>query len=227
MLRSIVALAFLAISCSAHAEQYKHIEAALSLDALGSVSAVEFNGPVADKLADALRAKVRQWRFKPVLVDGQPRAATLNLSIKLGFEGDGERMKVRVVRASTGLRPLELKAPKYPRSELKKPRSGNVVMKLLIDLDGSVASATAIHATNPSFSRAAIRAASSYRFEPLLVDGQPARAEIYMPARFYTGGRPLPLPELPELQGSELQGEFGALAAEMGGQLASEVSEAL
>ncbi|MCB1607526.1 MAG: energy transducer TonB [Xanthomonadales bacterium] len=199
----------------------------MSLDELGAVSAIEFREPVAPKLERALRDRISGWRFSPVLVEGEPGPATVNLSITLGFTETGETFQARVIRAATGLKTLSMSVPKYPRSELRAQRGGTVVLKLVVDTDGSVADAIPVYATNAKFSRAAIRAAMHYRFEPLLVDGVPARAEIYIPARFYINGRIPELPEIPELRGSELETGSGALTAELGGQLLTEVQGAL
>jgi len=222
MTRFFCAILFSLFALSAHAEKVKVLNAALSLDSAGKVSEVQFKGQVAPSLESALRTRISSWKFSPVLVQGQPRAATVNLHMNLGFEPNGDRMQVRIISAGTGLGVVKLKAPRYPRRELRRSKNGNVVLRLLVGPDGNVIEAIAIDSTSKLFERAALKAASTYFFEPLLVDGVPARAEIYMPVSFFIAGQQLPLPDLSEVIGVNLDANGGALVAEQGGQLISD-----
>lgn len=224
MSRLICILACFLLVTAAHAEQIKSLSAKLSLDSGGRVSALEFNDPVTSSIEPALRERVFSWAFAPVLVDGEPRAATLNLGITLGFEEHGDKVLVRIVDASTSLRVLKAGPPRYPKRDLRYQTSGIVVLKLLVAEDGRVLEASAVDATNERFEKAALKAAVNWIYEPLLVEGTPARGEIYIPVRFSAGTsrRSLPLPDLSEYIGVTLNAEAGAMVAEQGGQLLTE-----
>ncbi len=126
---------------------------------------------------------------------------------------------MRVVAAGTSLRVLKAAPPKYPKRDLRNQISGSVVLKLVVGEDGHVLEASTVYATNKRFERAALKAAGAWRFDPLLVDGAPARGEIYMPVSFSTVMRRMPLPDLFEHIGVNLNAEAGAMVAEQGGQL--------
>ncbi len=96
------------------------------------------------------------------------------------------------------------------------------MVKLLVGEDGSVLERSAVDATNEQFSRAALKAARDWRFEPLLIDGRPARGEIYLPTSFAVRGQPMPKVDLSELIGLALEADRPALATALGGQLLSE-----
>jgi TonB family protein len=221
MLRIFLALLLLLTTTTAQADRLWRVEAALDLDALGAVLDVRFHDELPAQLDAPLRERIAQWRFSPVLGNGEPAAATVNLYVELLIEEAGEKLRFRIREAGTNLRVVEARPPRYPASELRAGRGGHAVLKLLVGEDGRVLQSSAVDASNEQFSKAALKAARYWRYQPLLIAGKPARGEIYVPTSFAIRGQPMPRIDLSDLIGLTLQADRPALAASAGGQLLS------
>ena len=80
------------------------------------------------------------------------------------------------VKSSTVLngRALSLPKPEYPSSMSIKGRYGAVVVRVLIDIDGTVSRATA-SCGHPDFAKPAVKSALKAKFSPTLSNGQPVK----------------------------------------------------
>ena len=74
-------------------------------------------------------------------------------------------------------------APEYPQVALKAGIEGTVVIKVLIDKDGSIAEATAVRGKE-IFQKAALKAVYQYRFTPARQNDRPVKVYLVMPMRF-------------------------------------------
>ncbi len=73
--------------------------------------------------------------------------------------------------------------PDYPKVALKAGIEGTVILKVLIDKDGSVAQATAVKGKE-IFQKAALNAIYQYRFSPARQNDRPVKVYLVMPIRF-------------------------------------------
>ncbi len=87
---------------------------------------------------------------------------------------------------------LEQQQPSYPR-EAAGGAQGDVVVNVAIDSAGNVTGVTLVHGAAPPLDRAAIEAASHWRFKPALRDGVAVPSRVQLLFHF----EPPPLPSLP------------------------------
>jgi TonB family protein len=93
---------------------------------------------------------------------------------------------------STGVltgRAIKLPRPAYPAAAQAVNAQGAVVVQLLINEDGSVASATAISG-HPLLRQAAEKAAASAAFRPVVIGGKAVKVIGVVTFNFSAGGRP-------------------------------------
>jgi TonB family protein len=65
-------------------------------------------------------------------------------------------------------------SPKYPRNAMRRDVTGFVDVGMTVARDGSVYNITVLNAKpEETFNEAAIEAVEQWRFEPVIVDGQP------------------------------------------------------
>ena len=63
--------------------------------------------------------------------------------------------------------------PEYPGSAKSRGVQGDVVLRAVISLDGSVGSMSPAGSPDPELAQAAINAVRQWRYEPALLNGQP------------------------------------------------------
>jgi len=76
-------------------------------------------------------------------------------------------------------------SPAYPAAELRRGRGGTVVLRVDVSADGRPTSVSvASSSRSRALDRAAMAAVRNWRFEPALVDGQPAAGVVRVPVEF-------------------------------------------
>ena len=74
--------------------------------------------------------------------------------------------------------------PEYPEQARQAALEGEVAVKVLVGIDGSVERVTVLSATDPIFEDAASDAASRCRFTPAKLEGNPTRSQVMIPFKF-------------------------------------------
>jgi protein TonB len=69
--------------------------------------------------------------------------------------------------------PIVRVVPMYPRQAALLGIEGYVIVKFTVTTTGAVRDAVIVESTNAIFNRAAVQAASKFKYKPRLVDGQP------------------------------------------------------
>jgi protein TonB len=69
--------------------------------------------------------------------------------------------------------PIVRVVPMYPRQAALLGIEGYVIVKFTVTTTGSVRDAVIVESTNAIFNRAAVQAASKFKYKPRMVDGQP------------------------------------------------------
>jgi TonB family protein len=169
------------------------VDADVRVAADGAVADYRLNGVLDHALADRVEHEVRQWRFAPVLRDGQPVPARTRLLISLQPAKEWDRWVVADVSSGRpALARRELRMPDYPESGLRAHLSARVVLDVKLAATGKV---EAVHVEQTSLDRPqnpklaaqwaeifdppAVRAAKSWKFlPPESVDGQPVGASF-------------------------------------------------
>src|SRR5690606_41860063 len=76
-------------------------------------------------------------------------------------------------------------SPRYPPAELRRGRGGTVMLRVEVGQDGVPTAVTVAESSRSrALDRAAIEAVRGWRFEPALLDGQPAGGTVRVPIEF-------------------------------------------
>ena len=121
-------------------------------------------------LAGAAMDAVRQWRYEPVVVDGQPVAALASITMK--FELPGSIGISDEVGGASVVRLIDQVRPVYPPEAKASGLQGKVRLRVMVGKDGSVKRVD-IREGESAFATAAETAVKQWRYEPVLLDGQP------------------------------------------------------
>jgi len=69
--------------------------------------------------------------------------------------------------------PVYKEAPKYPQKELLRGVSGAVILEFTVTKEGKTTDIAVLSSTSKGFSFEAIKAVKKFRYEPVVVDGEP------------------------------------------------------
>lgn len=135
--------------------------------------------PKAQKQPDIPKPKVAKMN-KPNPSNMNMKAMPLDLGLDLGGGPaiGGVGSSAATGTADTDLVPIVKVNPQYPRSAAMKGLQGYVRLTVDIQKDGTVTNARVVD-SNPRrvFDRAAVSAASKYRYKPPVIDGKPQVVE--------------------------------------------------
>lgn len=128
-----------------------HVDGQILIDAEGRVENFEVATDIVDPLEAGLLKLVEQWRFNPVLVDGQARRASARMRVVLAAVRVGEDYRISIDNVvfpndeefkpggapnSNFITGRELDKPLYP-VELQMQRvTGTVLLAILVSPDG-------------------------------------------------------------------------------------------
>lgn len=159
-------------------------------------------------LAPAAIEAVKQWEYKPYLLNGEPvdveTKVTLNFTLAgnppaEGVAGDmpggipsgeqggpAEPDRPGVVRVSQGVMAgllVSKVAPDYPADAKQARIQGTVVMRIIVDKEGNVANLQLISG-HPILAPAAIDAVKQWKYRPYLLNGMPVEIETQVTVNF-------------------------------------------
>jgi len=155
-------------------------------------------GPLADGM---YRLEVDARGFAPAIrrfkMDGQ-HALRLEITVDLGNVQEtvvvrgkgtpaGTPAAPRRVRVGGNVTPAKLihqAQPDYPESAKARGVQGDVVLRAVIFLDGSVGSLKPAGSPDPDLAQAAISAVRQWRYEPALLNGQPIETATTITVNF-------------------------------------------
>jgi len=133
-------------------------------------------------------------RFK---VDGQ-RPLRLDITVDLGAVQETVVVRGKGTPAANPARPHRIRVggsvtpakliyqayPEYPESAMTRGVQGDVVLRAVIFLDGSVGSLTPAGSPDPYLAQAAMNAVRQWRYEPALLNGQPVETATTITMNF-------------------------------------------
>jgi TonB family protein len=176
-----------------------HVEGVVILelrtDASGKVKDVMVlrSVPLLDQAAiDA----VRQWVYKPLIVEGKPVEAVFTVTVRFELKG-GEKEEAAeperpgetekgAVRATGEINPPQLikkVEPVYPEEARKAGIEGTVILEAMTDARGNVARVKVLKSI-PELDQAAINALKQWKYEPTFIDGKPTPVVFTVTIRF-------------------------------------------
>jgi len=160
--------------------------------------------------ASASLDAVKHWTYRPFLVDGSPVRFSTKVLVLFRIAGQGrgpvpfpehlvvgafvaaelppsppqDRCKIVVDRSITEVRQINHPFPQYPKAALLAHIQGEVLLDVIIDKRGSVASVHVFHG-HPLFARVAIDAVKQWTYEPYVRNGKPIMVETTVNVLFH------------------------------------------
>ena len=93
------------------------------------------------------------------------------------------------IGASVDISSRNMNPPQYPPSALRAGIQGTVILVVDVDANGNVTNVSVEKSSrNRDLDRAAMQAARRWRFNPSIVNGQPAAGRVRVPVDFNLGG---------------------------------------
>lgn len=124
------------------------------------------------------------------------RAAIVLLAAALALPAPARAQEIKVAGTDVPApRRTKFVAPAYPVEAQMRGLRGIVILELVIDEQGKVATADVVRSVQP-FDEAALSAARQWEYEPTKVDGRPVRVRVTVPITFA-----LKLPEMTRQDG--------------------------
>ena len=162
-------------------------------------------------LVNAAMDAVRQWRYKPYQLNGEPVEApttiTVNFSLSnLGNEkiDDCNRLsgpltaqsvdpaanteEGEVLKPVNGVIPphaIYMPEPEYSKKARKAKLQGTVVLSIIINANGEVHEITVEKSLGLGLDEKAIEAVRQWRFEPAMKDGKPVAVRVHVQTSFH------------------------------------------
>jgi len=155
-------------------------------------------GPLADGM---YRLEVDARGFAPAIrrlkVDGQ-HPLRLDITVDLGDVQETVMVRGKGTPAAAPARPRRVRVggnvtpaklihqthPDYPESAKSRGVQGDVVLRAVISLDGSVGSMSPAGSPDPELAQAAMNAVRQWRYEPALLNGQPIETATTITVNF-------------------------------------------
>ena len=163
-------------------------------------------------LAPAAIDAVKQWKYKPYLLNGEPIEVETRVKVNFTLAGDGvagdnpagsppgeqggnapsnpgsaEHFAVpQRIRVSPGVSSgllITKVPPEYPPDAKEQRIQGVVVLSVIIDTEGSVANVQLI-VGHPLLAPAAIDAVKQWKYKPYLLNGSPLEVETQVQVNF-------------------------------------------
>ena len=182
----------------------------INVDGTGKLDEYLVIGYTMPEFADVVVRAVKQWKFEPAKLRGEPVGATVELDFN--FESQGtlvvsqtsiDNLQARLLQLMAGAyayRPCSLKeldriptpivtvSPIYPRELADKGVKGRVVITFYIDETGAVRMPAGSVDDDSRLISLAIAALRQWRFEPPTRSGRPVLVAAEQTFNFGTGG---------------------------------------
>jgi len=151
-------------------------------------------------LAPAAIDAVRQWKYKPYEVDGEPVEVATNVQVNFTIADNppaDEQSKAEQTTPATATPPRRIRVsqgvssgllehkvpPKYPREAREQNIQGSVNLRVNIDTHGNVYKLEIVSG-DPTLAPSAIDAVRQWKYRPFLLNGEPIEMETQVQVQF-------------------------------------------
>lgn len=178
----------------------------ISVDATGSLKDLLVIGYTKKPFADEAVKSLREWRYEPARIDGEPVAATAEVSFR--FEATGVVVDQTVMESAQSMLcwfernqydyalctlkdldkipvPKNAKGPMYPAAIAGAGIQGEVLVIFYIDEQGNVRMPAIHRADDLRLADYAVQAVSEWHFEPPTRKGVPTLVKASQLFKFY------------------------------------------
>jgi TonB family protein len=138
------------------------------VDNKGTVTkAMVLDQQLPQSLRDSAAEAAKNWNFLPAQREGTAVPATLRIPILIEIPTVS-----KVSELNHPPRVIKKVSPDYPPSESRRGFVGNVMVQVVVGVDGRVRDAQVVQSNNLKFNSYALAAVKKWRFEPGLKNGQ-------------------------------------------------------
>ena len=149
-------------------------------------------------LAPAAIDAVKQWRYRPYLLNGEPVEMETQIQVNFTLSGDSPpaqgstavssgRDSSEVYHIGGGVSApaiISKVEPSFTEEARRAKKSGTCVLKLIVDATGHPQSIQVVRPLGFGLDQKAIEAVQQWRFQPGLKDGKPVSVEIGLEVEF-------------------------------------------
>jgi TonB family protein len=175
-----------------------HVQGAVVLDGIiskdGIVKALQvISGPVELRVS-AIDA-VRQWRFEPYLLNGQPTEVETTITVNYQLDDDADSQSQND-ESATGVVPKKIGGgvsrpvliysvqPEFSEQAKKDKVGGTVIIRLWVDEQGRPEHVRVLRGVGNGLDEKAVEAVKQYKFKPAMEDGKPVLVELNTEVNF-------------------------------------------
>jgi len=177
------------------------VEVRFVVNVEGRVTAVAANSSTHPAFEDSALRCVKEWRFAPATIHGQPVSSTCVQRLVFML-GDDDLMGFKVIPPKSFPKELpenfqfdvapkleHMAVPVYPLEDLKAKRGGKVSLAYVVGPDGRVAEVQALPGgPSPTLAAAAVAALEQFQFSPPGRKGKPCSALLRINLEFSSDG---------------------------------------
>jgi len=166
----------------------KRIQGAVVLKAViskeGTVENLQVvSGP--EELASSAIDAVRQWTYKPYLLNGEPTEVETTITVNYRFGGGlSEVVPRRIGNGVSSPTVLHTEDPSYSEAARKEKISGDVLLNLVVDEQGKPTHVHVVRGLGHGLDEKAIEAVRQYKFKPGMENGQPVAVALNIQVNF-------------------------------------------
>ena len=166
----------------------KRIQGAVVLKAViskeGTVENLQVVSGPTELVRSALDA-VRQWTYKPYLLNGEPIEVETTITINYSFGGElSEAEPKRIGNGVLAPTVLHTENPSYSEVAKREKISGNVLVGLVVDQQGEPTHVRVVRGIGYGLDEKAVEAVKGYKFKPAMEDGKPVAVAMNIQVKF-------------------------------------------
>jgi TonB family protein len=162
----------------------------------------EFDLPTKPELCSAATAAVTQWKYQPYRINGEPKEVETQVSLTVAQspapspspaetpqpsptpQASPRPMKLRVSQGVAEGNVIHKVQPRYPLEAKENHIQGDVLLRVLIDRGGNIASCEQIRG-DPILGKAAMEAVTQWKYRPYTIKGEPVEVETVIKVTFH------------------------------------------
>jgi TonB family protein len=177
-----------------------HVQGAVVLRAIisktGTIEDLRaISGP--EMLKGSAMDAVKQWTYKPYLLNGEPVEVETTITVNYTFGGDSAETQGQAPPAdNAGITPKRIGGsvsapivvyqvnPEYSEQARAAKFSGVVLVNLWVDQNGNPTHVHVLRGVGMGLDEKAVEAVSQYKFKPAMQDGKPVMVELNIEVNF-------------------------------------------
>jgi bla regulator protein blaR1 len=136
-------------------------------------------------LAEAATEAVKQWKYRPYTINGEPIEVETQVLVKFGQPLDSPRpTRIQVASGVAEGMLIRRVEPEYPLSARANHLQGDVILGATISKHGNIQNLRVISGA-PVFAEASMDAVKQWKYHPYLLAGEPVEVETQILIKFH------------------------------------------